>query len=556
MTEVLRTPSDERDPTDDLDSATDSELIALVRAGDSAAYEQLFLRHRDVAIRYARRITDSARADDLCAEAFTKILDLLQRGKGPDVAFRAYLLTAVRTSHLNTLRAGSREDLVPDHEPIRGVRPVVEDPDARFDRDAICRAFTQLPERWQVVLWLTSVEGLSHDEVGDRLGIKSNAVASLAFRARAGLRQAYLSTHLLDARDPFCRSIVEQLPTYFRDRLTARRKRVLEAHLASCTGCAAAALELSEVDNRLGALLLPLALTGFSVSGATTTGVLAGLGSVGGVGGRLREWGTQALGQVGTRVAVVAGTAALGTAVATQVVLLGSGDDPVRATDPTPSSRASTPSVSPAPPGRLSTRAPARRTAPAAGSGEPATSRTPAASRSEQHAPSAPPPPSRPASSPTRPVTTPSAPSTGTPSSGPTATPTPTPPVTGSLALLTPTVQEYVDGPLPRSRVLLEVRGAVPGTTLVVDTDRTLQAAPAGTSGTGWTCEDPRTNWWNGEPLAATRTTCTYTGGGSGPLELDYAAVAQARLTATVTAPAGTPDASTTDKTVTVLLRS
>src|SRR5689334_21731591 len=84
-------------------AVSDSELIARVRAGDAAAYEELFLRHRDVAIRYARRFADDQGAEDLCAEAFAKILDLLQHGKGPDVAFRAYLLTTVRTGHLNNL---------------------------------------------------------------------------------------------------------------------------------------------------------------------------------------------------------------------------------------------------------------------------------------------------------------------------------------------------------------------------------------------------------------------------------------------------------------------
>jgi len=34
--------------------------------------------------------------EDLVSEAFVKVLQVLQRGGGPDVAFRAYLLTAVR----------------------------------------------------------------------------------------------------------------------------------------------------------------------------------------------------------------------------------------------------------------------------------------------------------------------------------------------------------------------------------------------------------------------------------------------------------------------------
>ncbi|RNL62313.1 sigma-70 family RNA polymerase sigma factor [Nocardioides marmoriginsengisoli] len=238
-------------------TATDLELIALVRAGDPAAYEELFVRHREVALRYARRLVEPGRADDLCAEAFTKVLDLLRRGLGPDTSFRAYLLTTVRSTHLNAVRAGRREDLVADHEPTGRLGPVVDDPDSRFDREAVLRAFAQLPERWQAALWLTTVEGRSNREAGEHLGLGVNAVASLTFRARAGLRQAYLAEHLLTAADPRCRQVRELLPHHLRDALGARRRRLVDVHLTGCLPCTDAAVELSYVDRSLRATPAP-----------------------------------------------------------------------------------------------------------------------------------------------------------------------------------------------------------------------------------------------------------------------------------------------------------
>src|SRR5689334_9766148 len=90
-------------------SATDAELIERVRCGDLDAYTALFRRHYDVALRQARRLTDAHAAEDLVSEAFTKVLDLLRRGRGPDRAFRAYLLTTVRRLHMNHLRAAVQE---------------------------------------------------------------------------------------------------------------------------------------------------------------------------------------------------------------------------------------------------------------------------------------------------------------------------------------------------------------------------------------------------------------------------------------------------------------
>jgi len=77
----------------------DTDLIAASRAGDAAAYDTLYRRHVASAHSLARQLVrNRAEADDVVAETFAKILDLLHRGGGPDDAFRPYLLTAVRRS--------------------------------------------------------------------------------------------------------------------------------------------------------------------------------------------------------------------------------------------------------------------------------------------------------------------------------------------------------------------------------------------------------------------------------------------------------------------------
>ena len=62
-----------------------------------------------------------------------------------------------------------------------------------FEDEAASRAFHSLPERWQLVLWHLEVEGQQPAEVAPLLGVKANAVSALAYRAREGLRAAYLT---------------------------------------------------------------------------------------------------------------------------------------------------------------------------------------------------------------------------------------------------------------------------------------------------------------------------------------------------------------------------
>ena len=136
----------------DLDAPSDAELISRVRGGDVAAYGDLFSRHVVAANRLSRQLVRGPDADDLVSEAFAKVLSVLQGGGGPDVAFRAYLLTAVRRLHVDRIRAGSRLQSSDDMEMFDAGVPFQDTAVAAFESGAAARAFASLPERWQLVL--------------------------------------------------------------------------------------------------------------------------------------------------------------------------------------------------------------------------------------------------------------------------------------------------------------------------------------------------------------------------------------------------------------------
>jgi len=80
----------------------------------------------------------------------------------------------------------------------RGV-PFADPAVADLERTIVARAFASLPERWQAVLWHTEIEGARPADMAPLLGLTANSVAALAYRAREGLRQAYLQMHLSGA---------------------------------------------------------------------------------------------------------------------------------------------------------------------------------------------------------------------------------------------------------------------------------------------------------------------------------------------------------------------
>ncbi len=127
------------------------------------------------------------------------------------------------------------------------------------------RAFRTLPERWQTVLWYTEVEGMDPAEAAPYLGLTANSAAALAYRAREGLKKAWLQAHVSDLRvPPECRWTTERMGDYVRGALTPRARDRFQQHLGTCSRCSIVLEEVDGISGRLAAVLLPATLGGIA----------------------------------------------------------------------------------------------------------------------------------------------------------------------------------------------------------------------------------------------------------------------------------------------------
>lgn len=154
------------------------------------AFAELWTRHSATGRRFAVSLTSQFDADDLVAEAFTRILAQLKGGKGPRDGFCRYLF---RSIHRIAIDWSRREKHLDDE-----AAPEAADPHcaevislAAEERSLSGRAFRSLPTRWQEVLWYSEVESMKPSEFAPLLNMSVNAAAQLACRARAGLREAF-----------------------------------------------------------------------------------------------------------------------------------------------------------------------------------------------------------------------------------------------------------------------------------------------------------------------------------------------------------------------------
>ncbi|WP_290063020.1 sigma-70 family RNA polymerase sigma factor, partial [Amycolatopsis solani] len=244
-----------------VDGPSDAALIEAVRGGDIAAYGRLYDRHLGAARRVAAAIAaGEAERDDLIAEGFTRVLRILRSGDGPDEDFRPYLLTTIRNTMISWRRRDSAVSLVaevPDVLPGGGSDEPVA---SRLHASVAADAFASLPERWRTVLWRTEIDGESPARIAADIGMTPNGVAALAYRAREGLRQAYLDQHVPAARRRNCKAVSGQLARYVRDGIGDHKAHRITAHLDRCPDCRELAGGLRLLNEELPGAIAPLIL--------------------------------------------------------------------------------------------------------------------------------------------------------------------------------------------------------------------------------------------------------------------------------------------------------
>ena len=242
----------------EVSGVSDEELAERARTGDTDSYRELWERHSRAGRAAARSFARIADPDDLVSEAFLQILRALQRGGGPREAFRPYLYRTIRNLALNLRQSDPSVSL----DAVAELPAESGDPETTVMENTITvRAFRTLPERWQTVLWYTEVEGLEPAEAAPFLGLSANAAAALAYRARDGLKKAWLQAHVSASRVAAgCQWTTQRMSDYVRGDLSPRARERFDGHLNDCTRCSILLEEIDDVGRRLAVVLFPIVL--------------------------------------------------------------------------------------------------------------------------------------------------------------------------------------------------------------------------------------------------------------------------------------------------------
>lgn len=247
---------------------TTSDALLLRRAarGHAGAFETLWSRHADAVRNTAHAIDATCDPEDVTQECFTQLFAALKNGDHIDGPLRPYLY--VLTRHIITAWQDPTAPTPTPHLP-----DIWEDtPDTIHHSEHVTTAFRALPPEWRSVLWYTEVEGMQPSDLAPILGISANAVAALAYRAREGLRNAWLQAHVTaHPSDNECAWVTERLAQHARGTLSPRQTQRMQRHLHHCSTCPRALADVQSVAARLRSSLAPLFLVPVGVGALSTT---------------------------------------------------------------------------------------------------------------------------------------------------------------------------------------------------------------------------------------------------------------------------------------------
>lgn len=173
---------------------SESEIIEGCRRGDAVSQRELYERYAatmyGVCCRYAG---DRTLAEDLLHDGFITIYTKIGEYRG-DGSFEGWCRRIFVNTALGYLRKKNPLSASDDIAEAVWLSDTHEDALDKMSGDELLEIVGSLPDGYRTILNLYAVEGYSHKEIGQMLGISENTSRSQYFRARARLIEAIEAT--------------------------------------------------------------------------------------------------------------------------------------------------------------------------------------------------------------------------------------------------------------------------------------------------------------------------------------------------------------------------
>ena len=161
-------------------------LVARAQAGDATAFGRLYERYMDQIYQYVYyRVSDRDEAEDLTGTIFMKAWEALPRFRSRGATFRAWLYRIAHNAVIDRHR--TRKAVVPLEQAHDWPDVEANSPEAALEEAQesarLAAALSQLSPRLREVILHRFVNGLSHVETAQVMGLRKGHVRVLQHRA-------------------------------------------------------------------------------------------------------------------------------------------------------------------------------------------------------------------------------------------------------------------------------------------------------------------------------------------------------------------------------------
>ncbi|MGF7218998.1 RNA polymerase sigma-70 factor (ECF subfamily) [Spirosoma lacussanchae] len=167
--------------------STETQLIAALRRAEGRAHKVVYERYAGKMLAVCTRYcANRADAEEVMIDGFMRVFEKIDQFR-EDGSFEGWIRRIMVTESLMFLRKSKqwRQELPLDDVTVE---PDYEWADASLNETDLLRMIAQLPDGYRTVFNLYAIEGYSHAEIADTLGISEGTSKSQLSRARMMLQ--------------------------------------------------------------------------------------------------------------------------------------------------------------------------------------------------------------------------------------------------------------------------------------------------------------------------------------------------------------------------------
>ena len=177
------------------DTRTDMELIEACLSGDEMGFEELVNRYKNLVFSIIHRMTkDSEEANDISQEVFIKIYRNLA-SYTPAFKFSTWVMRITSNHIIDQHRKRKLETIsfeAHTEEAGIGIAGTTDSPESIYlqqeQTDRIAKILADLPEMYKTPVIMYHQEGLSYQEISEKIGEPLSKVKNRIFRGRKMLK--------------------------------------------------------------------------------------------------------------------------------------------------------------------------------------------------------------------------------------------------------------------------------------------------------------------------------------------------------------------------------